>query len=83
QFNLGVFFLQEQRWPDATQCFEATVKLRPDFAAGHFRLGQTMVHLEKLPEAVTQFREALRFQPDNADAKKALDALLTDHPELR
>ena len=83
QFNLGVFFLQQNRWPDAAQCFAATLKLRPDFASAHFRLGQTQGHLEKFPEAAAHLRQALRLKNDFPDAKRELDALLAAHPELK
>ena len=49
QFNLGVFFEQNRRWAEAKKCFEATLRLQPDFA----------------------------------DAKTRLTALLAAHPELR
>jgi len=49
QFNLGVFFEQNQRWADAKNCYETTLRLQPDFA----------------------------------DAKTRLAALLAAHPELK
>jgi hypothetical protein len=42
QFNLGVFFLQNKRWADAAHCFEATLKLRPEFAPARVHLAEAL-----------------------------------------
>lgn len=83
QFNLGIFYLQDQKWSKAAEYFAATIKLQPNLAVAHYRYGQALVHLEKFSAAADQFREALHLQPDNANAKKALNALLNTHPELK
>ena len=42
QFNLGVFFEQNRRWADAKNCFEATLRLQPDFADAKTRLADLL-----------------------------------------
>jgi len=42
QFNLGIFFLQNKHWPDAARCFEATLKLRPEFAPARVHLAEAL-----------------------------------------
>ena len=42
QFNLGVFFLKNKRWADAAHCFEATLKLRPDFTPARVHLAEAL-----------------------------------------
>jgi protein O-mannosyl-transferase len=80
-FNLGVFFAQNARLPDAVNCFNAALAVRPEFAAAHARLAETLVKLGKISEAEQHFREALRWQPDLPDVKKELDALPAAPPK--
>ena len=77
QFNLGVFFLQQARYTNAISCFEAALKLRPDSAAAHFRLGQAQAKVGKISEASRHFQEALRLRPDFPGAEAELNALST------
>ena len=42
QYNLGIFFLQNKRWADAAHCFEATLKLRPEFAPARVHLAEAL-----------------------------------------
>jgi hypothetical protein len=83
QFNLGVFFQQNQRWPDAAHCFEATLRRRPGFVPARERLAQTLARQGEFSEAAAQYHEALRLQPNLTAAKKELADLLAAHPEPR
>jgi len=49
QYNLGVFFLQNKRWADAAHCFEATLKLRPDFVPARTHLAEVLAASTKSP----------------------------------
>jgi tetratricopeptide (TPR) repeat protein len=49
QYNLGVFFLQNKRWTDAAHCFEATLKLRPDFVPARTHLAEALSASTKSP----------------------------------
>ena len=42
QYNLGIFFLQNKHWADAAHCFEATLKLRPEFAPARVHLAEAL-----------------------------------------
>jgi len=83
QFNLGVFFLQNQHWPDATRCFAATLRLQPEFVPAHIHLAETLVKQGKFNEAAAQYRDALRMDPNSANAKNGFATLLAAHPELK
>ncbi len=44
----------------------------PEDAIGHYRLGLALFHLDRLGEAIEQFEEASRLDPDNRTLSKAL-----------
>lgn len=83
QFNLGVFFLQNQRWPDAARCFETTLKLRPEFVPARTHLAEILIKQDKFNEAAAQYRAALRLDPHSDNAKNGFATLLAAHPELK
>ena len=39
-FQLGVFYSNQQKIAEAIQQYEMAIKLQPDFANAHYRLGQ-------------------------------------------
>ncbi|MEK7402276.1 MAG: tetratricopeptide repeat protein [Gemmatimonadota bacterium] len=46
-----------------------------NYAGAHFRLGQILEKTNRRDQAKTEYQEALKLNPQHADAKKALDAL--------
>ncbi len=83
QYDLGVYFAQRSSWPDALQCFSNAVALRPNCAPAQGSYASALANTGEFAKAVQHFREALRLQPDYAAAKKDLERLLTEHPELK
>jgi tetratricopeptide (TPR) repeat protein len=83
QYDLGIYFAQHASWLDARQCFSNSVALRPRFAPAHGSYASALANLGEFAQAAAQWREALRLQPDNAAAKKNLERLLAEHPEVK
>lgn len=70
-FNLGQIFLQSQQWDSAQLYFEKSLHLLPETWAAEARnnLGYIGIQQGKLPEALKQFRHALRKHPANSKAR--------------
>jgi Flp pilus assembly protein TadD len=47
--------------------------MKPDDASARFNLGKVLAELGRTGEAVAQLSEAVRIDPDNAEARAALD----------
>ena len=48
--------------------FQAALRLKPDDAAAHDKLGMVLGGQGRLDDAIHQFQEALRLKPDYAEA---------------
>jgi len=59
----GVQAFRSGNFSQAAQEFEAVVKAQPDFAGGHFMLGQAYMRLKKGSEALTHLRKAYELEP--------------------
>jgi Flp pilus assembly protein TadD len=66
--NLGIAYLDQLQYADATQAFMQVVKLRPDYADGFTNLGLTNIEWEKYSEARASLEKALTLSPENARA---------------
>ncbi len=51
QYQLGLILSEQQEWQQATQAFEATVRLQPDHVTAHYRLALAYRRLGKTAEA--------------------------------
>ena len=68
--------MQVGRYAEAAQQFEASLKLHPRNGEGWATLGSVYNKLDRLPEAVTALREAIRQMPDRADSHLILATVL-------
>lgn len=69
---------------DAKLAYEAAIRLGPQDAEAHLSLGVILEKTGRCEEAVAEYREAIRIQPDDAaDARENLALLLRDFPRLR
>jgi glycosyltransferase involved in cell wall biosynthesis len=75
---LGVIAGRTGRPARAVDYLQATLRLKPDFAAVHNSLGNVFVLQRRLPEAVASFRQAVRCQPDFAAAHSNLGNALRE-----
>jgi tetratricopeptide (TPR) repeat protein len=58
--------------------FEIALRIRPDFAALHFNLGNALLGFpERRPEAIEHFQTALRLEPGLQPARQMLEKLAT------
>jgi tetratricopeptide (TPR) repeat protein len=63
------------RVPEAIQVFEKALRISPDDANGHSRLGFALVRTGKIPEAIEHYEQALRINPDYAEAHNDLASI--------
>lgn len=52
--------------------FQQVVRERPEFAGGHFMLGQSLVQLDQPAQALTPLRQAYDLEPNNVQYALAL-----------
>lgn len=65
------------RWPEAVAAHRERVRLLPDDAEAHWRLGDALLFGLALPsEALAPLREAVRLKPDGAGAYGSLGTAL-------
>ncbi|MDB6127847.1 MAG: hypothetical protein JWM35_1743, partial [Verrucomicrobia bacterium] len=76
--NLGSAYFHSGKIPAAIAEYEAVLKETPESAETHYSLGLALGLSQRYDEAIAQFQETLKLQPNHAAAREALDAL--QHP---
>jgi tetratricopeptide (TPR) repeat protein len=66
-YNLGLVYLDEERYNDALMEFEKTVKIAPRDFKGHIQRGITYRELKEYEKATKSLEEANKLAPTNAD----------------
>ncbi|MEW9052373.1 MAG: tetratricopeptide repeat protein [Neobacillus sp.] len=66
-YNLGLVFLDEERYNEALTSFGKTVKIAPKDFKGHVQLGITYRQMEMYDEAMKSLEEANKLNPANSD----------------
>jgi tetratricopeptide (TPR) repeat protein len=81
--NLGRALASLGRMDEASEAFNAAIKLRPDFVDARFEAAQLLHRTSKFEDAEKGFRQLLRIMPGHLHAKMALGAVLADggHPQ--
>ena len=72
-FNKGQGFENEQRWSEAFSTYSEILKYEPNNALAHYRLGTISEKLGATDTAVRSYQEALRIDPGQSDARRALE----------
>ena len=72
---------QRGQLENAEHCYRKALALRPD-ARGHFNLGTTLYDQGKHEDAILAFREAVRLDPNFADAWNNLGETLRDRGDM-
>ena len=83
QWDLGMALLRKGRASEASEHLAVASQLVPGDAVIHCYYGKALAGAGKLDEAKAQFTEALRLKSDYAEAKTSLDAISTNHPDLK
>lgn len=73
--SVARFYGQSGNYMGAYLRAKDAVKTQPDFAEGHFALGEAAKRLKKKDEAVAEFQTYLKLSPDGEKAKTAEKAL--------
>ena len=75
--------VESQRFLDkAIAGFRSAIRLAPDHADSHCRLGNALIRKGKLDEAIAAYREAIRLKPDHAEAHYSLGNALKGQGKL-
>ena len=81
--NAGVAYARLTRHVESVQEFEAVLKLDPDHASAHARLGQELVKVGRPTQAYEILRKAAKLAPEDANVhwelSKVARALGEDH----
>lgn len=70
--NLGNELLRRGDATRALAFFAEVVRRQPGYAEGHDDLGIALEDLHQMPEAIAQFEQALKLNPDDAKAREQL-----------
>src|SRR5262245_41704018 len=70
--HLAMCHLELQQFDDAEREAGLAIAAAPENPQCHWALGQVLLRRHRLPEAMAAAREALRLDPDSADAHALL-----------
>ena len=73
EVNLGSILYTANRIPEAMNLFNQAMRIKP--AVAHYSLGNALVQ-SRTSEAIAEYREALRIDPDYAEAHNNLGSVL-------
>jgi glycosyltransferase involved in cell wall biosynthesis len=74
--NVGNLLLRVGDLTNAKKAYETTLKIDPNFAAGHNNLGMVLKALGQMQEAIVSYHKAIKLNPDYADAYQNLGVVL-------
>ncbi len=74
-FELAVKFAGEGKHEDAIRRFKFTLWLDKNYHACHYHMGMCYAALEKTPDAISELKKALQYEPDRADVLFMLASL--------
>src|SRR5260370_30429166 len=73
--NLGVFFVREERYPEAEEKFKACIRVAPSFDQGYLNLARLYVILKQKDKAREVLQALLQHQPQHKMAQQELEML--------
>ena len=74
--------MDQGKLDEAVGCYRRALELKPDFAAAHNNLGNTLKEQGKLDEAVACYRRALELKPDYVGAHSNLGVAFREQGKL-
>lgn len=66
-YNMGLVFLDEERYNDALTMFDKAIQIAPKDFKGHVQMGITYKNLKMYDKAMESLQEANQLTPANAD----------------
>lgn len=78
QFGMGNVWLVRGDFRRAINCYEETLRIKPDYAEAHNNLALALMRMGRKDEAVFHFRGALGDKPHYAEAYNNLGVALAD-----
>ena len=77
-FELGQFYLLNQKFSEAIKKFKEALKLKPDDSKIYFHLGLAFEGASLVNEAKEMFRKVLELDSSSKEAATHLDRLTSD-----
>ena len=74
--NLGAFLIQQKRYREALEIFQALTVLTPGDARFHVGVGVALAGLRRIDEALQSYEQALRMEPSLEQARVNYENLL-------
>ena len=71
-FQVGVLRYEDKNIAGAGEAFAAAVQLAPDYANAHYYLGRVYFDLGQKDNAIKEFQQVLKLNPDNTDVQSVL-----------
>lgn len=74
-FNLANAFYKKKKYEDALKDYEKSLSVEDVLtqSKAYYNMGNTLYRLGKLPEAILAYKQALKLNPDDEDAKYNLE----------
>jgi FimV-like protein len=73
--NLGVLYVREQDYAKAEAQFRGCIRMSPKFDQSYLNLARLYVMQNDKDKAREVLQDLLRVQPENPNAKQAIDVL--------
>ena len=70
----------QKKWEDAVDLLRKSIKYKEEVAQTHLWLGQCYQNLNKIEDAIKEYKRTLKLEPKNKEARKYLDDLLKLKP---
>jgi Flp pilus assembly protein TadD len=77
--NLGWILASQQKYDEAREHLEASLKVKPDNAQAHSNLGRILDIQGQFAAAEPEFLAAVRIKPKDAEIRRAFAAALANH----
>ena len=77
--NLGWILASQQKYDEAREHLEASLKVKPDNAQAHSNLGRILDIQGQFAAAEPEFQAAARIKPKDAEIRRAFAAALANH----
>lgn len=81
RFDLGTALLRKERYGEATVHLRRAVEIQPNLARFHHNLACVLALQGNLDEAIPQYQDALRIDPQFQEARSCLDAILAQRQQ--